>query len=392
MAGTQRQHRRRRAGERRDERGSVIIFVIMALTALIGLAAWATETGRMWQVKSQLQGVADASALAGVGNLLSDDFQTVDPTASRSAATSYGPQHNVLGAALTIAAGDVDTGSWDLGTRTFTPLPGSTDPDLVRAVRVRTRRDGNANGPVPTILGRAVGVDSVDVNTEAVAYWGFAGSAGPGVADLPIAIDCCAISGSAPGSACTQNYCDTVSASIPNECPLSYGGTATCLEFDSTPEQNACWTAFDGDSPSVSAPDLLDIVEAGNSTEISGPVYLDNGDKVPVIAEIRDRFEGRGSYDPGEGTDTNGDGIVDSWVVTLPVVQCQNPGDQCAGGSTQTIVAFICFDIHEVLVTPEKIIKGTFLCPTDPRCDTSGLGPGGSVPGAISAQYPVIVD
>ena len=55
-------------------------------------------------------------------------------------------------------------------------------------------------------------------------------------------------------------------------------------------------------------------------------------------------------------------------------------------------MAFICFDLHEVIVTPDKIIKGDFLCPTDPRCDTTGLGPGGSVPGAISAQYPVIVD
>jgi hypothetical protein len=43
-------------------------------------------------------------------------------------------------------------------------------------------------------------------------------------------------------------------------------------------------------------------------------------------------------------------------------------------------------------VTPDKIIKGTFLCPADPRCGTDGLGPGGTVPGAISAQYPVIVN
>jgi hypothetical protein len=392
MPGTQPQRRRQRGSQRREERGSVIIFVILALGALIGIAAWATETGRMWQVKSQLQSIADSAALAGVGNLLSNSFQTVDQTAARTAATSYGPQHSVLGTALSISASDVDAGSWDLASRAFTPQPGSTDPDVVRAVRVRTRRDASANGPVPTILGRAVGVDSVSVNSEAVAYWGFAGGGGPGVADLPIAIDCCAISGSTPGSACTQNYCDTVSSSIPNECPLSYGGTATCLEFHSTPEQNACWTVFDGESPSISTPDLVDIVEDGNSTDINGPVFLDNGDKVPVVAEIRDRFEGRGGYNPGEGTDTNGDGIVDSWVVTLPVVECQNPGDQCGSGDTQNIVGFICFDIHEVLVTPEKIIKGTFLCPTDPRCDTSGLGPGGTMPGGISAQYPVIVD
>ena len=378
---------RRLRARRRYERGSVVIFVVLALGALIGLAAWATETGRAWQVKSSLQSIADAAALAGVGNLLSADFQTVDPTAARTSATSYGPQHKVLGDALTIDDGDVATGSWDLDARSFTPLPGSTDPDVVRAVRVRTRRDDSANGPMPTILGRAIGVDSVRVNSEAVAYWGFAGTGGPGVADLPIAIDCCSIS----GSACTQNYCDTISSSPPNACPLASGATASCLEFHSTGEQNACWTQFDGDHPSINTADLLDIVEAGNSTEIDGPVYVDNGDKVPVIAEINDRFEGKGGYDPA-GTDTDGDGKVDSWVVTLPVVQCQNPGPHCGSGSPQTVVGFVCFDIHEVLVTPEKIIKGDFVCPTDPRCDTKGLGPGGTIPGAISAQYPVLVN
>jgi hypothetical protein len=343
-------------------------------------------------VKSEIQAIADSAALAGVANLLTNDFQTVDEGAARTAATTQGPQHDVLGNPLAINAGDVDAGSWDLATRTFTPLPGSTDPDVVRAVRVRTRRDGNANGPVPTILGRALGVASVNVNTEAVAYWGFAGSAGPGTVDLPIAIDCCAISGNTPGSSCTQNYCDTVSQSPPNPCPLSAGGSASCLEFHSTPEQNACWTQFDGDHPSINTPDLMDIVEGGNPQTIEGDVYVDNGDKVPVVREIRDRFEGRSGYDPPAGTDTDGDGIVDSWVVVLPVVQCQNPGDNCSGGSPQQIVGFVCFDIHEVLVTPEKIIKGTFLCPTDPRCDGTGLGPGGSVPGGISATYPVIVD
>ena len=55
-------------------------------------------------------------------------------------------------------------------------------------------------------------------------------------------------------------------------------------------------------------------------------------------------------------------------------------------------MGFICLDIHEVLVTPEKIIKGSFVCSYDPRCDTAGLGPGGTILGAISAQFPVIVD
>jgi hypothetical protein len=156
-------------------------------------------------------------------------------------------------------------------------------------------------------------------------------------------------------------------------------------------EQNVCWTVFDGDSSAVSTPDVLDIVASGNLSDIGGPIYVDNGTKAPAIVEIKHRFEGTDGYSPAEGTDTNGDGYVDSWVVTVPVVQCQNPGAGCAKGSPQDLVAFVCFDIHEVVGPPDKVIKGTFLCPSDPRCNSAGLGPGGTLPGSISAQYPVLV-
>jgi len=376
------------------EEGSALLFVTIGLLVLLAFAAWATETARVWQAKTQLQAAADASSLAGVGNLLTNNFTTVDEAAARAAATSYGPPHKALDTPITIADVDVDVGSWDLAARSFSPLPGSTDPDLVRAVRSRTRRDDNVNGPVQTILGKAVGVDSIPVNTEAVAYWGFAGGGGPGVADLPITIDCCAISGDSPGSACTQNYCDTISSGIPNPCPLETGETATCLEFYATPEQNACWTVFDGESPAVNTSDLRDIIETGNQYEIGDePIYLDNGTKTPAVRDIRDRFLGLGEFAPDPaGTDTNGDGAIDSWVVVLPVVECQNPGDHCASGIPAEIKSFVCFDIHEVIPTPDALIKGDFLCPTDPRCDNAGLGPGGDIPGTISAAYPVIVD
>jgi hypothetical protein len=359
-----------------------LVFVTIALTALLGFAAWATETGRAWQTKSQLQVAADSAALAGVGSLLSPDFSAVDEGGARTAAMAYGARHNAGGVNLTIAAADVQAGSWNMASQTFTALPGNTDPNIMRAVRVITRRDAVANGPMNTILARAMGVNSISVNTDAVAEWGWAGSGVSGVVDLPIAIDCCAVS----GPACTSNYCETVSNTISNPCLLANGETTSCLEFFSTPEQNACWTVFDGDHPSVTVPGMTDVVENGNPDDIGDtPIYLDNGTKTPVIQDIKDKFD-------AAGTDTNGDGIVDSWVVSLPVVECQNPGDQCAGGDTQVIVGFLCMDIREVIVTPDKLIKGDFICSSDLRCDTTDFGPGGSLIGSISADYPVIVN
>jgi hypothetical protein len=376
---------RSRANHEREQ-GSILVFVTISLVALIGFAAWSTETGRAWQAKSQLQRAADSAALAGVGNLFSADFLTVDEAAARTAATTYGAQHKALGTNLTIPAADVEVGSWDMAAQTFTALPGNTDPDVMRSVRVVTRRDNNANGPIDTILGRALGVDSITVNTDAIAYWGWAGSGGPGTVDLPIAIDCCQISGNAAGSTCSENYCQYISNAIPNPCLLSNGETTSCLEFHSSPEQNACWTTFDGQAPAINTPGMTEIVEYGNSGYVGYdvPIYIDNGTKTPVVQDIKDKFD-------AEGIDTNEDGIKDSWVVSLPVIECQNPGDGCASGDTQYIMGFICMDIREIIVTPDKIIKGDFICATDPRCDIKGFGPGGTLVGSISADYPVIV-
>jgi len=166
-------YRNRSRGASKAERGTVLVFVTMALGVLIGFAAWSTETGRAWQTKSQLQVAADSSALAGAGNLFSADFLTVNEGAARTASITYGAQHAAADVDnLTIAAADVEVGSWDMATETFTALPGSSDPDVVRAVRVAARRDDTANGPVGALLGRVLGVDSIPVNTDAIAYWG----------------------------------------------------------------------------------------------------------------------------------------------------------------------------------------------------------------------------
>ena len=133
---------------------------------------------------------------------------------------------------------------------------------------------------------------------------------------------------------------------------------------------------------------MTEIVQNGNATDIGDdPIYIDNGTKTPVVQDIKDRFD-------AEGVDTSDppDGIKDSWVVTLPVIECQNPGDHCASGDPQYVIGFLCMDIREIIVTPDKIIKGDFLCSTDPRCDTTGFGPGGTIAGSISADYPVIVN
>ena len=366
----------------RRERGSILVFVTLALIALLAFAAWSTETGQAWTAKGQLQGASDSAALAGAGELVDPNSgDPADPAAAVAAAQGYGAQNHSIGVAITIPAGDIQTGSWDMDNRVFTPLPGSTDPGQVRAVKV---------------LGRIFGVDGVPVAADAIADLGFAGLMPPGTALLPIALDCCKIS----SSACDNDYCQELAGNPINPKPLTdgpnVGAMVTTLEFAATAEQNACWTVFGTGSSAVSANDLRSIVRDGNPVPVGpDPIYLDNGTKTPVIDEIYDRFEGEGGYSGNpSGEDLDGDGDSDSWIVPLPIMECQNPGPHCASGSPQKIVGVACFDIQEVLVTPEKEIKGMFVCPGDPRFDESacgvGFGPGGEVP-TIDAQYPVLV-
>jgi len=65
----------------------------------------------------------------------------------------------------------------------------------------------------------------------------------------------------------------------------------------------------------------------------------------------------------------------------------------CAGGSPADVVGFVCFEVREVTVTPAKIIRGRFLCPSDPLFAECDLGPartGGDDYG-LRAQIPVLV-
>lgn len=389
--------------QRRSESGVAMITALVALIALIGAAALAIDAGHVLVARTQMQAAVDSSALAGAANLI-DTTVPSSPVVTRAealvAAQTYASSNQASHDAVDVLPADVEFGTWDAIARTFTTPVSDTVPELNTAVRVTARLDGNANPALPSLLAQVLGRDSFDVGASAIAYLGYAGSTAEGEVELPIALDCCELS----GPACDGDYCATV-ASPPNPCDLSSGvqqdeglNTVTCLEFYSTPEQNSCWTVFDGDSASVNAPGLLDIVQDGAPAIDGSPVYLDNGDKTPVIAEIHDKFYGEGAYtgnpsgqDYYPGPD---DPRPDSWVTVLPVVECQDDAE-CAGGDAFRIVGFACFEIREVIVTPDKIVKGTLMCPGHPRFDTDCKLPGSGTGGydfGLRAEIPVLVD
>lgn len=384
------------------ESGSVYLTVLVGLTALLGLTSLAIDVGVAYNSRTQAQAAVDATALAAAQTMIDSTSGDVTLASSQTAAVGIAAQNAAYpNPSLVLDLSDLVFGDWDLDSRTLDTAIDPTDPDQLTAVEATLRLDGTTNPEVPALMSRVLGRDSFQVETTATAYLGWAGSVLPGAVDLPIAIPCCVLN----GSACEDTYCGS-GAPVPNPCPLvvpqARGEAAvSCIQFHNTAEQTGCWTQFDGVSASVNTADLVDIADDGLDEGVTADedIFLDNGDKVPVLKVIHDRFYGVPPYDTPElkmGSDTDLDGREDSWVIGLPVVECQST-DHCAKGLPVKVKGFVCVEIREVSLDPPKMIRVNFLCaelhPEKYAECKAGLGPTGT--GGedfdIRADIPVLV-
>ena len=357
-----------RRGKRMD-RGSVMVIVALAMTTLLLFAALALDVGVIWVSRTQSQNADDSAALAAAAAMIEQSGTnptTVNLAAARAEGARYAGANATVGEAVTtkdgirsggvnVEPGDFEFGLWDLDTRTLDTGVDLTKPSNVTGVRVTVRMDGNANEKSPTFLARLLGFNGFDVVNTATAYRGFQGEFEPGEFDLPVAVDSCDLS----NNGCGADYCETISGA-PNSCGLKWvqgSNPVTCLDFSPTRTQNACWTAFDGFSSGISNGDLQDIIDRGNAgdVEVGDRAYLDNGSKTDTLKYLRDKFygcksNGKDCGKPGSpapaGADLyrpnppHGPGDppapdIDSWVVTLPVFECQG-GAHCSGGGAFT--------------------------------------------------------
>lgn len=83
---------------RQKERGSVVVLVTLALTALLGFCAIVTDVGLMYAKKAHLQNSVDAAALAGVQELPNDLNQ------SEQKARDYASENGVSAVTVTFEA------------------------------------------------------------------------------------------------------------------------------------------------------------------------------------------------------------------------------------------------------------------------------------------------
>jgi Flp pilus assembly protein TadG len=138
------------------ERGATIVFVALALTALLSVVALAVDVGMLLTAKTEAQRTADAAAMAGAGTLI---FSPDDDAPARSEADKFGEMNAIQGVAEIDPADDIDVDLADL------------------TVTVRAHRDQVRGGPVATWFAQIFGVDAVNVGADATAKVSAAGAA-----------------------------------------------------------------------------------------------------------------------------------------------------------------------------------------------------------------------
>jgi hypothetical protein len=183
-----------------DERGAIAIIVALLMSVFIGFTAYSVDIGHLLVVHNELQNASDAGALAGARFLYNADGTAVNSGANTIAYNSaVDNMSEGLAVEVDLSAGDVQRGHWSFATRTFTANTSLAPVDLfnktfqeldldlnfINAIKVNARRE---TSPAASYFARIFGKTGFNMQAEAIAYIGFAGTLDVGEADQPIVI------------------------------------------------------------------------------------------------------------------------------------------------------------------------------------------------------------
>jgi len=295
-----------------NQKGVVAVTVALVMVVMLAMTALALDVGHALVARNQLQNAGDAAALAGAralgviyegmgGGSLTGYTLTAGQVANIvSVASAAGADNQAAGVTVTVNAGDIAIGNWTSATRTFTPTT-----VLPRAVRVITRRDGAANGPISTFLANVIGVTSVNVTAVATAQLNPVSVMGPGDIDAPFGISEFFFN-SGFGCGSTIQFAPNVP-----------GNAQTC----------AGWQAFDQGFNANNLRGIIDGMTNGTYTapaeQVGGSLNFGNGNIGSAWADLVTLWQTKVAQ--------NGE-----WDAHVPVYA----GSDCSPSGAQTIVGF----------------------------------------------------
>lgn len=380
-----------------NQRGVAGVTVAILIGLIVMMAAFAIDIGHALVTRNELQNAADAAALSA-GSQLGQIYLALPPGDQQNMSRDLTPleQSQIITsgetagyankasdvANITIAAGEVELGTWDLNAKTFTPTV--TRPN---AIQVTARRDGAANGPITTFFAGIFGVNSMNVSATAVAALGTAGGpTPPGAVNAPFGISEDWFNG---GAQCG----DAISFSPAND-PAQ--GCAAWHQFEekgggsNTPQycqgSGGSGGGGGGGGNAKMLDNIIECIEAGNySTPPLIPYQTQyeftGGEVASAFPELESLFNSAKEYN----SQTN----RDEWQVQIPVYEAN--GCSNTSGSV-TIVGYANAAVYEVKAAPDKIIKAELQCNTFFNgAPSTAPGGGGGGPATPLSPYPRLV-
>ena len=153
------------ARERRARRGSALVYLTVAMVALVAFASLAVDLGRVQLVRGELQLAADAAARHGAAGLGSGT------SAAQANAVNAANDNKADGTPVVLDPNtDIEFGTFNDSTKTFMALTGlaQSGADAIRVTARRTAATGNA---VPLFFARVIGRTVCDVRASSVARY-----------------------------------------------------------------------------------------------------------------------------------------------------------------------------------------------------------------------------
>ena len=185
--------------------GAVAYLVMLMMAALIGIAAYAIDTGHLYKVRTELQNVADASALAAAKELDGSSTGITNAIAMVQAQSDLGDGigNKAYHDQVEIAEEDIEFGHWSTKTSTWTSYgsaPSDEQATTANGIRITARRNSDNGGAVHTPFSGFVHGSFGDraVSASATAVGG-----GPATeCGFPMAIADCQLTETTEGDGC----------------------------------------------------------------------------------------------------------------------------------------------------------------------------------------------
>ena len=146
-----------------SRRGTVAVLAAFLLIFVFAMVAFAVDVGYIVHVDTELQRTADACAIAAIRQLPDQNAAT--------AAAQYIAAQNKGTEGPDLSVSDVQFGTWDRDTATFTPSAsggGSGSPNAVKVTVERTTAKGN---PLGLFFAPLIGKSDTNVSASAIAMF-----------------------------------------------------------------------------------------------------------------------------------------------------------------------------------------------------------------------------